>query len=326
MRRREFITLLGGAAAWPLAARAQQPAPPVIGFLHSQSAGSITERLAAFQRGLKEGGYVEGGNLAIEYRWAEGHDDRLPALATDLVRRQVKVIAGLNSTAAVLAAKAATATIPLIFSIGGDPVRNHLVPSLNRPGGNITGTSTMDNSLGPKRLGLLHDLLPTASVVAALVNPTNPNSESDAIDLQAAARSVSLTVNVLPARSAREIDAFFAMLVREHTAAFLVTADPLFFARREQIVALANYHAIPAIYDARGYADAGGLISYAAEAADMYRQSGVYAARILKGEKPADLPIIQPTKFELVINLKTARALGLDVSAKLLAIADEVIE
>jgi putative ABC transport system substrate-binding protein len=326
MRRREFVTLVGSAAvAWPLGARAQQPLP-VIGFLHSQSPGPITERLAAFQRGLKEGGYVEGGNLAIEYRWAEGHDDRLPALATDLLRRQVKVIAGLNSTAAVLAAKAATATIPLIFSIGGDPVRNHLVPSLNRPGGNITGTSTMDNSLGPKRLGLLHDLLPTASVVAALVNPTNPNSESDGMDLQAAARSMGLTVNALPARSEREIDAFFATLVRQHTAAFLVTADPLFFARREQIVALANYHAIPAIYDARGFADAGGLISYAAEAADMYRQSGVYAARILKGEKPADLPIIQPTKFELVINLKTAKTLGLTVPPTLLAIADEVIE
>ncbi len=327
MKRRDLITLLvGAAAAWPLTARAQQPAMPVIGFLNSQAAGTYAEQLAAFHRGLKEGGYVEGANLAVEYRWAEGHDDRLPELAADLARRQVKLITGVNSTATVRAAKAATATIPIVFDIGGEPVINRLVPSLNRPSGNVTGVSAMNNELGPKRLGLLHDLLPNASNMAVLVNPENPNAESDANALQAAASPIGLTMNVLPARNEREIDAFFATLVRQHVAGFLTTPDPLLTSHLQQIVVLANYHKIPAIYVSRFYTDSGGLISYAADLLDMWRQAGVYVSRILKGEKAADLPILQPTKFQLVINLKTAKALGLDIPPKLLAIADEVIE
>ncbi len=326
MKRRAFITLLGGAAVWPLAARAQQPALPVIGVLNSQSAGVYADRMAAFHRGLKEGGYVEGANLAIEYHWAEGDDDRLPALAADLVRRQVKVIAGVNSTAAVLAAKGATSTIPIVFNIGGDPVKSHLVAGLNHPGGNVTGVSYMAEELAPKRLGLLHELLPKAANLAVLVNPTNPNSESAVQELQAAAGSMGLTVNVLHARNEREIDAFFATLARERIAAFLNTPDPLFSARRERIAVLAAYNAIPAIYNERSFADAGGLISYGPDVPDMWRQAGLQASRILKGEKPADLPVIQPTKFELVINLKTAKALALEIPPILLARADEVIE
>jgi putative ABC transport system substrate-binding protein len=327
MRRRQFITLLGGAAAtWPFAARAQQGVPPVIGILNSQTLGSYAERLATFHRGLKEGGFVEGANLAVEYRFAEGHEDRLPALAADLVRRRVKVIAGVDSTAGVLAAKAATVSIPIVFAIGGDPVRNHLVDSLNHPGGNVTGVSSMSNELGPKRLGLLHDLLPNAATIAALFNPSNPNSSADVKILENAALSLGLTLKVLPARNEREIDTFFATLVRERIPAFLTTPDSLFIGRREQIVALAAYHAIPAIYEARGYVDAGGLVSYATQSLENYRQVGIYVSRVLKGEKPADLPVQQSTKFEVVINLKTAKVLGLTVPPGVLAIADEVIE
>jgi putative tryptophan/tyrosine transport system substrate-binding protein len=260
MRRRDFISLFGGAAVWPVAARGQPM--PVIGFLNSQTLGAYSERLPAFHRGLKEANFVEGGNLAVEYRWAEGHDDRLPVLAADLVRRQVRAIAGLNSTAAVLAAKAATTSVPIVFNIGGDPLKNRLVASFNHPGGNVTGVSSMINELGPKRLGLLRDLLPNAFVVAALVNPTNPNAQSDARDLQDAARSMGLTVKVLLASNEREIHDAFAALVQQRPAAFLTTADPLFNAARfQQIVVLAAYHKIPAIYDVRGYTDAGGLMS-----------------------------------------------------------------
>jgi putative ABC transport system substrate-binding protein len=326
MRRRDFITLIGGAAAWPLAARGQQPAVPVIGFLATQTLGPYADRIAAFHRGLKQGGFVEGGNLAVEYRWAEGHDERLPALAADLVRRKVKVIAGLDSTAAALAAKAATTTIPLIFSIGADPVKNHLVESLNRPGGNITGVSVLSNELGPKRLGLLHDLLPNASTVALLVNPNNPNAEPDTKALQDAAPSLGLTIRVLSARNEREIDAFFATLVREHIPAFTISPDPLHNARREQIANLAIYNGIVGMSTNRDAVDAGWLISYGSDTADAVRLVGVYVSRVLKGEKPGDLPIILPTKFELVINIKTAKALGLTVPGDLLSIADEVIE
>jgi putative ABC transport system substrate-binding protein len=326
MRRREFVTLVSGAVAWPLVARAQQAATLTIGFLHSQSPGPFADRLAAFHRGLKEGGYVEGGNLNIEYRWAEGHDDRLLGLAADLVQRRVKLIAGLNSTAAVHAAETATSTIPLVFDVGGDPVKNRLVPSLNRPGGNVTGVSSMNNALGPKRLGLLHDLLPNASVVAALINPENLNAEADAGDLEAAARSMGLAMFVLYARDEREIDAFFTKIVGERISAFLVTADPLFLRRREQITALAAYNSIPALYTARDFTEAGGLMSYGASEIDMWRQAGLQVSRILKGEKPSDLPIIRPTKFELIINLKTSKALGLTVPPPLVATADEVIE
>jgi len=328
MRRREFITLIGCgvAAARPLLARAQQPASPVIGILNSQTLGTYAERMAALHRGLKEGGFVEGANLAVEYRWAEGHDDRLPALATDLLHRRVKVITGLDSTAAVLAAKAATATIPIVFAIGGDPVRNRLVDSLNHPGGNITGFSSMGNELGAKRLGLLHDLVPQASTVAALVNPANPNAESDVKGLQDAAGSLGLTLKVFPVRNDIEIDAFFAAVASERIAAFLTAPDSLFLGRSQQIVALAAHHSIPGIYESRNYVDAGGLISYAADGADGWRQAGIYVSRVLKGEKAGDLPVIQPTRFALVINLRTAKALGLTVPPNLLALADEVIE
>ena len=327
IRRREFITLLGGAAAtWPLAARAQQPALPTIGVLMSQTLGPNADRLAAFHRGLKQAGFVEGANLAVEYRWAEGHDERLPALVADLVRRKVKVIAGLESTAAVRAAKAATTNIPIVFHIGGDPVKNRLVESLSHPGGNVTGVTALTNELGPKRLGLLHDLLPNASTVAVLINPTNPNAEPDAKALQDAAPSMGIALKVLTARNEREIDAFFATLVRERIPAFISSPDPLFGARSEQIVALATYNAIVGMSASREAVDAGGLISYGSDHIDEWRQVGVYVSRLLKGEKPADLPVIQPTKFQLAINLKTAKAIGIDVPPALLARADEVIE
>jgi putative ABC transport system substrate-binding protein len=326
MRRRDFITILGGAAAWPLAARAQTAAPRLIGVLMTQTLGPYADQLAGFHRGLKQGGFVEGGNLAVEYRWAESHDERLPALAADLVRRKVRVIAGLDSTTAVRAAKAASTTIPLVFAIGGDPVKNRLVESLSHPGGNITGVSSLSNELGPKRLGLLHDLLPNAATVAILANPTNPNAEFDVKALQDAASSLCMTVKVLPARNERDIDAFFATLVGEHIPAFIMTPSPLFNARREQIAALATYHKIASMTSAREFVDAGWLIGYGSDSSDNWRQAGVYVSRILKGEKPGDLPVIQPTKLQLVINLKTAKAIGLSVPGDVLSIADEVIE
>jgi putative ABC transport system substrate-binding protein len=326
MIRREFITLMGGAAAWPLTAHAQQPAMPVIGFLDSRSPGMATDNLAAFRQGLAQTGFVEGRNVAIEYRFAELQNDRLPVLAADLVRRQVAVIAGVTTTQGALVAKAATTTIPIVFAIGGDPVKNSLVASLNRPGGNVTGVSYLTNELGPKRLGLLRDLLPNAGLIAALVNPTNPNAESDAKNLLAAAQSMGMTLDVLHASSERDIDAFFATLVQRRASAFLTVSDPLFTNRRQQLAVLAAHHKIPAIYHVRAFTDAGGLMSYAPNIYDVFRQAGVYTGRILKGEKPADLPVMQPTRFEFVINLKTAKALGLEVPPSLLATADEVIE
>ena len=327
MRRREFTTLLGGAAAaWPLAAHAQQSAMPVIGFLDMRSPGMAANNLPAFRQGLAQTGYVEGRNVGIEYRFAELQNDRLPALAADLVRRQVAVIAGVTTTQGALVAKAATTTIPIVFAIGGDPVKNGLVASLNRPGGNVTGVSYLTNELGAKRLGLLRDLLPNAGMIAALVNPTNPNAESDAKDLLAAAQSMGLTLNVLHVSSERDIDGLFATLVQRRASAFLTASDPLFTSRRQQIAVLAADHKIPAIYHVRDFTTAGGLMSYAPNIYDVFRQAGVYTGRILKGEKPADLPVVQSTKFEFVINLQTARALGLDVPPTLLARADEVIE
>ena len=327
MKRREFVALLGGAAAaWPLAARAQQPTMPVIGFLDSRSPGMAANNLAAFRQGLAQTGFVEGRNVGIEYRFAELQNDRLPALAADLVRRQVAVIAGVTTTQGALVAKAATTTIPIVFAIGGDPVKNGLVASLNRPGGNVTGVSYLTNELGAKRLGLLRDLLPNVGMIAALVNPTNPNAESDAKDLLAAAQSMGLTLNVLHVSSERDIDGLFATLVQRRASAFLTVSDPLFTSRRQQIAVLAADHKIPAIYHVRDFTTAGGLMSYAPNIYDVFRQAGVYTGRILKGEKPADLPVVQPTKFEFVINLKTAKALGLEIPPKLLAIADEVIE
>jgi putative ABC transport system substrate-binding protein len=322
MRRREFITLVGGAvAAWPLAAHAQQPMP-VIGFLSSTSPAAYAARVAAFRQGLSETGYVEDRNVAIEYRWADGQYDRLPEMAAELVRRQVAVIAAITTPAAV-AAKAAATKIPIVFEVGVDPVESELVTSLSRPGGNLTGVSLLNAELGPKRLELLHELVPTATTAAVLINPTNPNSETLLRDLHAAARALGLQVQVLHASSERDFDTVFATLRAD---ALVVGTDPFFNSRSEHLAALAIRHAVPTIYQYRAFAAAGGLLSYGGSFTEPFRQTGIYTGRILKGEKPADLPVQQSTKIELVINLKTAKALGLDVPASVLARADEVIE
>jgi putative ABC transport system substrate-binding protein len=324
VRRREFITLLGGtAAAWPLAARAQQPAGPVIGFLTAGSPDS--SYMAAFRQGLAEGGYVEGRNVAIESRWAEGKFERLPALAADLVQRRVAVIV-TGGTTSGLAAKAATATIPLVFLAADDPVRFGLVASLSRPGGNATGLNLLTSELTTKRLALVRELLPAAGIVAVLVNSRSPESEPQVRDLQAAARAVAQQIRILNAGNESEIDAAFAAIVSARDGGLLVTNDALFDGRRDQLVALAARHAVPTIYDRRAYAEAGGLMSYGTHYLDGYRLLGIYTTKILNGAKPADLPVEQSTKFELVINLKTAKTLGLTVPDKLLALADEVIE
>jgi putative tryptophan/tyrosine transport system substrate-binding protein len=324
MRRRTFIAGLGSAAAWPVVAHAQQPAMPVVGFLHSARPNTAANRVRAFRQGLTEAGFVEGRNVAIEFRFAELQNDRLPALAADLVRRQVAVIAGLNSTEGVRVAKAATTTIPIVFVIGGDPVKNGLVASLNRPGGNVTGVTSLGNELGPKRLGLLRYLLPNAGLIAALVNPTNPNAESDAKDLLAAARTLGVELDVLRASTEREIDGVFTSLVQSRAGGLVIGADP-FFAGREQLVALMVRYAMPTIYTPE-FAAAGGLLGYGASPTDDYRLAGVYTGRVLAGAKPADLPVVQSTKLELIINLKTAKALGLTIPETLLATADEVIQ
>jgi ABC-type uncharacterized transport system substrate-binding protein len=324
VKRREFITLIGGAAAWPLAARAQQPAMPVIGFLDGQSFD--LHLMTAFRQALKDAGYVEGRNVTIYFRSADGRTDRLVTLAGDIVGRRVAVIVTTGGGAAALAAYATTTTIPIVFVNGVDPVTSGLVMNLNRPGGNATGVYILQQVLEGKRLGLLHGLVPAAALIAVLLNPTNANFQTQLRGVQDAARALGQQVSILSASTERDIDVAFATVTGSGAGALLVGSDPFFNSERDQVVALAARYAIPAIYEGREFATAGGLASYGASLADAYRQAGIYAGRILRGEKPADLPIVQPTKFEFVINLKTAKALGLDVPPGLSASADEIIE
>jgi putative ABC transport system substrate-binding protein len=329
MQRRELITLLGSAAAAPMVApriaRAQQPAMPVIGFLNSASPAGYADRVRAFHQGLGESGYVEGRNVAVEYRWADGQNDRLPAMAADLVGRKVTVIAA--NGAAAMAAKAVTATIPIIFTIGDDPVQFGLVASINRPGGNATGVAMLDAELGPKRLELLHELLPTANVIAVLLNPANaPRRENLSRELEAAARTIGMQIHMLDASTEREFDVAFATMQQLKPGGLVIGTDAFFNSRLEQLAALALRHRVPTIYQYREFAMAGGLMSYGSSFTDPYRQAGIYTGRVLKGEKPADLPVQQSTKVELFLNLKTAKALGLTVPLALLGRADEVIE
>jgi putative ABC transport system substrate-binding protein len=326
MRRRHFITLLGGAAAWPLAVRAQQPAMPVVGFLTSLGRNDRTYLADAFRRGLSEAGYVDGRNLTIEYRFAENQHDRLPALAADLVGRKVAVIAATGSGNSILAAKASTTTIPIVFTFGSDPVQEGIVASFNRPGGNITGISWFNTVLGGKGLGLLHELVPNAAVIALLANPKIPEGAREPSDVQAAARALGLQLLVVNASNPSEIDTAFATLRKVGAGALLVGGDSFLASRSQQIVALAARDAIPAMYFDRGFIEEGGLMRYGNDAADGYRRAALYVGRILKGEKPGDLPVDQATKFEFVINLKTAKALGLEVPPGLSARADRVIE
>jgi putative tryptophan/tyrosine transport system substrate-binding protein len=325
MIRREFITLLGGvAAAWPLAARAQQPALPTVGFLRSAPLADVPHWVTAFRQGLKEAGFVEGQNVAIEYRSADNQLDRLPALVTDLIRQQVAVIVG--NTPAALAAKAATTTVPIVFAGGGDPIREGLVASLNRPGGNVTGVSFFSGVLGAKRLELLRQVVPRATTIAMLVNPNNPVTEAERIDVQAAAQAIGQQLVIFDVSSERDIETAFATFVQQGAGALLVGTGGFLNSKRERIVALADRYALPASHSQREGVVAGGLMSYGTSITDAYRQVGIYVARILKGERPADLPVIQSTKFEFVLNLRAAKTLGLDVPDKLLALADEVIE
>lgn len=328
MRRRKFITLLGGAvAAWPLAVRAQQSAMPVIGFLNSTSPDVIADRVRAFRQGLKATGYVEGENVAIEYRWAEEQFDRLSALAADLVRRQANVIVATGGAASALAAKAATTTIPIVFEVAQDPVRLGLVAGLSRPGGNVTGINFFSGELAAKRLELLRELVPGVARVAVLVNPSNaPNTEITLNDVEAAASSIGLQIKIVRASTSSEINAAFAMIVRERSDALFVGQDAFFNSRRVQLTHLASRHTLPAIYGGRDFVVAGGLMSYGSNITDAYRQVGGYAGRVLKGARAADLPVVQASKFELVINTQAAKLLDLTVPPKLLSIADEVIE
>jgi len=326
MRRREFITLLGGATAWPLAAGAQQPAIPVVGLLNPGSAAGFTAEAEAFRRGLAEIGYGEGRNVAIEYRWADDQYDRLPELAADLVRHRVAVIAALGSSAPGRAAKAITSTIPIVFQTGADPVEEGLVTRMNRPGGNITGVSRMTVATDPKRLELLHNVVPNVTVIGCLVNPTSPRSGSQVRQIEDSAHTFGLKLRIIKASTAHELETVFTTLPQTGAAALLLVADPTIVSMYEQIAKLALRHSIPSMSGSRVYVSGGGLMSYDASLTDSFRQAGVYVGRILKGEKPGDLPVEQPTKFELVINLKTAKAIGLTVPDKLLALADEEIE
>ena len=327
MKRREFIGLVGSAAAaWPLASRAQQPAISVVGFLSSRSAEEAAVHTAAFRRGLGETGFVEGQNVAIVFRWAEGHYERLPALAKELVDLRVSVVMSGGGSSSALAAKAVTSTVPIVFVIGDDPVQVGLTANFNRPGGNLTGVAFLTGELGAKRLGLICEVVPGNSAIALLLNPDNPTAEIHRKDVQAAAQALGRRLLTLHARTDTDIEPSFAMLKQEQAGALIVQNEPFFDSRRDRIMSLAARNAVPAIYHIREFPEAGGLMSYGASLADSYRQAGSYVGRILKGEKPADLPVMQPTNFELVINMKTAKALGLTVSPSLLARADEVIE
>jgi putative ABC transport system substrate-binding protein len=327
MRRRDFLPLLGGAAAWPLVARAQKTAVPVVGYLSSRSSDTDARLLVAFRQGLSEHGFVEGRNVAVEYRYAESQFDRLPSLIADLVRRQAAVIVTTGSVQGGLAAKAATTTIPIVFTTSGDPVKEGLVDSFNHPGGNLTGVTTSFGEAAPKRLGFLREISPKPAMIGVLVNPNSPmTTANETNQMHTAARSVGQRIEILQAGSQRDIDAIFASLTARQVDALLVASDPLFVTHADQLVALAARHAMPTLYPRREFAEAGGLMSYGSKLADSLRVVGVYVGRILKGEKPGDLPVQQPTKFELVINLKTAKALRLDIPPSLLAIADEVIE
>jgi putative ABC transport system substrate-binding protein len=325
MKRRELITLLGGAATWPLAARAQQPAMPVIGFISARSVGDSDFMLPAFRQGLKDAGFTEGQNVTIDYRFVEGEYNQLAAAAADLVRRQVTVIAAISGTPTALAAKAATTSIPIVFANGGDPVSSGLVANPNRPGGNITGVSFLNTTLAAKRVELLRELA-TPAVIGFLVNPSNPVGEPETKDTEAAARALGLPLRVLIATNEHDLDTAFASLLQQQGSALLVGSDPFFGSWRDKLAELARRHAVPTVYTGREFAEAGGLMSYGTDLADSFREAGFYVGRILKGEKPANLPVMQPTKFELVINLKAAKAIGLTVPPLLLARADEVIE
>jgi putative tryptophan/tyrosine transport system substrate-binding protein len=326
MKRREFITLLGGGAAtWPLAVRAQQPALPVIGFLNGGSAAAQAASATAFRQGLSQTGHIENQNIKIEHRWAESQYDRLPGMAADLVRRKVTVIAA-TGTPAALAAKAATTVVPIVFETAGDPLRLGLVSTLNRPGHNTTGVTQLSSELVSKRLGLLHDMIPAATIIGLLLDPHDPRAEMQASDMRAASRALRLQVHLVNASTEGEIDSAFAKLAQQRAGALFVGTGEFFTKRSEQIVALAARHALPAIYQYRLFAVIGGLATYGTSLTDSYRQAGIYTGRVLKGEKPADMPVWQPTKFELVLNLKTAKALGLTIPPGVLAIADEVIE
>ena len=325
MRRREFIALLGGAAAWPVAVRSQQPAMPVIGFLNGQTAIGVTQLVDAFRRGLAETGYVEGQNVAIEFRWAHGQSDRLPALAADLVRRRVAVLVGTGG--AHLAAKEATTTIPIVCSIGSDPVKLGMIDSLNRPGGNISGVSVFSADLEAKRLELLHELLPKGPSVGVLIDPKfQLSADIQLQEVQAAARKLGQDIRIVQASTESELDTAIATLVEMRVSALLVTGGPFFLRRRDRLVELTAHRALPAVYESHEFTRAGGLMSYGTTVPDVYRQIGVYAGRVLKGEKPADLPFLQPTKFDIAVNLKTARTLGLEIPTTILLRADEVIE
>jgi len=326
MNRRAFITLLGGAVAWPLAARAQQAVMPVIGFMSAISPEVSIDLLEAFRRGLKEGGFAEGQNVAIDFRWARGQYDRLPAMAADLVNRRVNVIVAVGGDPSPLAAKRATSTIPIVFGMGSDPVNSGLVESFNRPGGNVTGVTLLTNLMEPKRLGLLRELVPGVSLIGVLLNPTFGPAALQLRQIEEAAHAINQRIVIAKAGTDEELNAAFAALVKESIGAMLVTADPYFNVRRQRIVDFAERQHLPAIYQFREFAVDGGLMSYGIDRPDVYRQFGIYTGKILKGTKPAELPVLQPTKFETVINLKTAKSLGIKISDNLLSLADEVIE